>query len=65
MESNVWKTYEVTKTFDEETELSDALSDFGKMLFKMGCVNVHTLYDKETGRLYRKLSISVNKKEYK
>jgi hypothetical protein len=65
MESYVMKTCTVSASFDEEVNLNSALSDFSKALFEEGFVNVQTLYDKETGRLYRELSISVNKKEEK
>ena len=65
MESYVLNTSTISASFDEEVDLNQALSDFSKVLFEEGFVNVQTLYDKETGRLYRKLSISVNKKEEK
>lgn len=63
MESYVLNTSTISASFDEEVDLNTALSDFSKVLFEEGFVNVQTLYDKETGKLYRKLSISVNKKE--
>lgn len=65
MESYVLNTSTISASFDEEVNLNRALSDFSKVLFEEGFVNVQTLYDKETGKVYRKLSISVNKKEYK
>ena len=65
MGSYVIKTCTVSASFDEEVSLNSALSDFSKMLFEEGFVNVQTLYNKETGRLYRELSISANKKEDK
>lgn len=65
MESYVLNTSTISASFDEEVTLNSALADFSKVLFEEGFVNVQTLYDKETGKLYRKLSISVNKKEYK
>lgn len=65
MESYVLNTSTISASFDEEVDLNRALSDFSKVLFEEGFVDVRTFYDKETGRLYRKLSISVNKKEDK
>lgn len=65
MESYVLNTSTISASFDAKVTLNSALADFSKLLFEEGFVNVQTLYDKETGRLYRKLSISVNKKEGK
>lgn len=65
MDSYVLNTSTISASFDEDVTLNSALADFGKALFEEGFVTVRTLYDKETGKLYRKLSISVNKKEDK
>lgn len=63
MENYIISTCTIDATFDEDITLDSACSDFGKMLFQEGFINVNTLYDKETGKLYRKLTISANKKE--
>lgn len=65
MDSYVLNTSTISASFDEDVTLNSALADFSKVLFEEGFVNVQTLYNKETGRIYRELSISVNKKEYK
>ena len=59
------KSYNVECMFDEDKSLNTALAEFADCLFKEGFINVNTLYDKDTGEIYRKLSIDVNKKEYK
>ena len=48
----------------EDESLNDALKDFANRMFEEDFITVQTLYDKETGKLFRKLSVSVNKKEY-
>ena len=58
------KSYNVECNYSEDKTLNDALTEFADFLFKEGFISVNTLYDKETGELYRKLSIDVNKKVY-
>jgi hypothetical protein len=56
-------SYDIECKYNEEIDLTTALEEFGKFLFKEGFIEVHTSYDKETGQLYRKLSISANKEK--
>ena len=65
MDAYTIKSYNVECNYSEDKTLNVALSEFADFLFKEGFINVNTLYDKESGELYRKLSINVNKKEYK
>ena len=58
------KTYTVECNYEENMSLNEAIHSFSEFLFKEGLIDVNTLYDKETGELYRKLSIEVNKKVY-
>lgn len=49
----------------EDESLDDALKDFANRMFEEEFITVQTMYDKETGKLYRRLSVNVNKKEDK
>ena len=64
MGSYTIKSYNVECNYSEDKTLNDAFKEFADFLFKEGFINVNTLYDKESGQIYRKLSIDVNKKEY-
>lgn len=48
--------------YPESIDLNEAIAMFADALFKEGYLNVSTKYNKETGELYRELSISANKK---
>ena len=65
MESYVVKTYTMSTDYWEDESLEDALKDFANRMFEEDFITVQTLYDKETGKLFRKLSVTVNKKETK
>lgn len=65
MNSYTIKSYTVSQEYYEDISLNDALSLFADLLFKEGFININTLYDKESGKIYRKLSIDVSKNEYK
>ena len=65
MESYVVKTYTMSMDYWEDESLNDSLKDFANRMFEEDFINVQTLYDKETGKLFRKLSVTVNKKETK
>lgn len=65
MESYVERNYTMSMDYWEDESLNDALKDFGDRMFQEDFIKVQTLYDKETGRLFRRLSVSVNKKEDK
>lgn len=45
-----------TQKFDENDRLSKMLADFAKELFEEGLIQLSTLYDKETGKIYKELS---------
>lgn len=45
-----------TQKFDENDKLSEMLADFAKELFAEGLIQLSTLYDKETGNIYKELS---------
>lgn len=64
MKSYIIKSYTVSQKYSEDISLNDSLALFADLLFKEGFININTLYDKETGKLYRKLSIDVSKNEY-
>ena len=65
MESYVVKTYTMSMDYWEDESLEDALKDFANRMFQEDLISVHTLYDNETGRLFRRLSVNANKKETK
>ena len=58
------KSYNVECNYSEDKTLNESLKEFADFLFKEGLIDVNTLYDKETGELFRRLSIDVNKKVY-
>lgn len=45
-----------TQKFDENDRLSEMLADFAQALFEEGLIQLSTLYDKETGEIYKELS---------
>lgn len=47
----------------EDESLNDALKDFVDKMFQEDFITVQTMYDKETGKLFRRLSVNVSKKE--
>lgn len=65
MESYVERNYTMSMDYWEDESLNGALKDFVNRMFQEDFIQVQTLYDKETGRLFRRLSVSVNKKEDK
>lgn len=50
-----------TQKFDENAKLSEMLADFAKELFAEGLIKLSTLYDKETGEIYKELSTQIVK----
>ena len=53
------------KYFQSEVfELNEAIAMFAKSLWEEGFLNVSVKYDKETGEIFRELSINANKKIY-
>ena len=65
MRSFTIENYTAECDYSEDTSLDEALKKFADFLFKEGLIDVNILYDKETGELFRRLTIDVNKKEYK
>lgn len=65
MKSYVERNYTMSMDYWEEESLDDALNDFANRMFVEDFITVQTMYDKDTGKLYRRLSVSVNKKEEK
>lgn len=65
MESYVERNYTMSMDYWEDESLNDALKDFANRMFEEDFIIVQTMYDKESGKLYRRLSVSVNKKEGK
>lgn len=50
--------------YSEDIELNEAIAMFADVLWKEGFLNISTKYDKETGKIFRELSIDANKKNY-
>lgn len=48
-----------TQKFDENAKLSEMLADFAKELFEEGLIKISTRYDKETGEIYKELSVKL------
>lgn len=63
MKGYVERTYTMSMDYWENTSLDDALKDFADRMFQEEFITVQTMYDKETGKLFRRLSVNVNKKE--
>lgn len=63
MKSYVERNYTMSMDYWEDESLSDALKDFADRMFQEEFITVQTMYDKETGKLFRRLSVNVNKKE--
>ena len=64
MEAYTIKSYNIERNYSEDQSLNESLKEFADFMFKEGFISVNTLYDKETGKLYRRLTIDVNKKVY-
>ena len=65
MESYVERNYTMSMDYWEDESLNDALKDFANRMFEEDFIIVQTMYDKESGKLFRRLSVNVNKKEGK
>lgn len=58
------QTSTISCDYPENVELNDAIAMFAKSLWEEGFLNVSVKYDKETGEIFRELSINANKKIY-
>lgn len=58
------ETATISCNYSEDVELNEAIAMFAKSLWEEGFLNVSTKYDKETGEIFRELSINANKKVY-
>lgn len=63
MESYTRKIVTATQKFDENNKLSEMLAYFAQGLFEEGLIKISTGYDKETGKLYKELSVKLIKEE--
>ena len=63
MKSYVERNYTMSMDYWEDESLNDALKDFVDKMFQEDFITVQIMYDKETGKLFRRLSVNVSKKE--
>ena len=52
-----------TQKFGENDKLSEILAEFAQGLFEEGLIKISTGYNKETGKLYKELSVKLIKEE--
>ena len=64
MGSYTVQTSTISCNYSEDVELNEAIAMFAKALWEEGFLNVSVKYDKETGKIFRELSINANKKNY-
>lgn len=64
MESYKVQTATISCDYPENVELNKAIAMFAKSLWEEGFLNISTKYDKETGEIFRELSISANRNIY-
>jgi hypothetical protein len=50
-----------TQKFNENDKLREMLADFAESLFKDGLIHLSTRYDKETGEIFKVLSVQIVK----
>lgn len=50
-----------TQNFDENDKLREMLADFAESLFKEGLIQLSTRYHKETGEIFKVLSMQIVK----
>lgn len=63
MESFTREILTATQKFDENDKLSEMLADFAQGLFEDGLIKISTRYDKDTGEIYKELSIKLIREE--
>lgn len=63
MESYTREILTATKRFDENDKLSEMLAKFAQDLFEEGLIKISTIYDKETGKIYKELSTKLIREE--
>ena len=63
MESFTRETLTVTQQFEENDKLSEILAAFAQWLFEEGLIQLSTRYDKETGNIYKELSVKMIREE--
>ena len=56
--------YTVSQDYKENMSLDEILSHFARVLFNENFITINTLYDKESGELFKRLSVSISKEEY-
>lgn len=64
MNSYKVQTSTISCEYPENVELNKAIAMFAKSLWEEGFLNVSIKYNKETGEIFRELSINANKKIY-
>jgi hypothetical protein len=63
METYKREVITASQQFDENYKLSEILAAFAQGLFEEGLIKISTGYDKETGKLYKELSVKLIKEE--
>ena len=63
MESYTREILTATQRFNENDKLSEMLAEFAQGLFEEGLIKISTGYNKETGNIYKELSIKLIKEE--
>lgn len=58
------ETATISCDYPEDVKLNEAIAMFANSLWEEGFLNIATKYDKETGKIFRELSISANKNVY-
>ena len=59
MESYTREIITASQKFEENAKLSEMLADFAKELFEEGLIKISTSYDKDTGEIYKELSVKL------
>lgn len=54
-------TYTVSNDYDEHMTLDEMLAHFARILFNEDFITINTLYDKESGEVFKRLSVSISK----
>lgn len=63
MESYTREILTASQQFDENTKLSEMLATFAQGLFEDGLIKISTRYNKETGEIYKELSVKLIREE--
>ena len=63
METYKREVITASQKFGENYKLSEILAEFAQGLFEEGLIKISTGYDKETGKLYKELSVKLIKEE--